>query len=379
MIDRHWLTMIVGTLTVTFVTAPSARAGESGVPMLSGVVVCTSSNSDPSYDAEKRSYVSEIFTVNVEQLDAVNNAYRRFLQTRYHVKDNTWCRNAGQGQMSESQARTYEKHEWAKNRVGGFKVIETGWTYTAAENHFAYICTANAARWTGTRAQNVYVRATNPIEIPTSSELEIYQAWAAQLKQSHPELQNVQAGCIRMVAEDAAARQKRLQAMDQNWGSWEIVHVPFSFASSGQPAAEPVQGEPVEAVNQPPAKPKPIAPTTVTTPPPAPKPSVASAPAKPAAPPGVFVTCNSNSFQDRARYYNPPVSVTSGDYAAWMASYQKFLQMNYKYGTGVSCSKLPTLAEAQSYFKEITDTARLTTKDNLDRPWPVVVTNWKYP
>jgi hypothetical protein len=43
------------------------------------------------------------------------------------------------------------------------------------------------------------------------------------------------------------------------------------------------------------------------------------------------------------------------------------------------CSKSQTLAEAQSYFNEITDTAPLTTKDSLDRPWPVVLTNWKYP
>ena len=237
----------------------------------------------------------------------------------------------------------------------------------------------------------MYVRATNPIEIPTSSELEIYQAWAAQLKQSHPELQNVQAGCIRMVAEDAAARQKRLQAMDQDWGSWEIVHVPFSFASSGQPAAEPV---PSEAVNQaaapsaaaqstavapPPTKPKPIAPIPVTTPSPAPKPSGASAPVATAAPQGVFVTCNSNSFYDKARYYNPPIEVKGNDYAAWQASFQKYLQTNYKYGTGVMCSGAKTLAEAQSYFKEITDTARLTKTNNLGNLWPVVVTSWKYP
>jgi hypothetical protein len=125
--------------------------------------------------------------------------------------------------------------------------------------------------------------------------------------------------------------------------------------------------------------PQPPAPKPVTPPPPKPAVTNATQPKPPAAAKGIFVTCNSNSFQDRARYYNSPVQVTGGDYAAWMASYQKFLQTNFKYGTGVMCNKSPTLAEAQSYFKEITDTARLTTKDNLDRPWPVVITNWKYP
>jgi hypothetical protein len=124
----------------------------------------------------------------------------------------------------------------------------------------------------------------------------------------------------------------------------------------------------------------PPAPTSKPVTPPPPKPVVAAAaPKPPAAAKGIFVVCNTNSFQDRARYYNSPIQVTSGDPAAWQASYQKFLQTNFKFGVGVMCSKLPTLAEAQSYFKEITDTARLTTKDNLDRPWPVVVTNWKYP
>jgi hypothetical protein len=59
-------------------------------------------------------------------------------------------------------------------------------------------------------------------------------------------------------------------------------------------------------------------PNPVTPPPPKPVVAVA-APKPPAAAKGIFVTCNSNSFTDRARYYNPPVSVTGGDYTAWMA------------------------------------------------------------
>jgi hypothetical protein len=127
----------------------------------------------------------------------------------------------------------------------------------------------------------------------------------------------------------------------------------------------------------------PQAPTPKPVTPPPPKPAT-PAPSKPVVavivPSKVtYLTCNSNSFTDKARYYNPPIEVTSGDYASWQASFQKYLQTNYKYGSGVSCNDQKTLADAQSYFKEITDTARLTTKDNLDRPWPVVITNWKYP
>jgi len=135
-----------------------------------------------------------------------------------------------------------------------------------------------------------------------------------------------------------------------------------------------------QAAPAPQPKPKPAAPSAPATPQ-APKPVVAAAvpPKPPASVKGIFVVCNTNSYQDRARYYNSPIEVTSGDPAAWQASYQKFLQTNFKFGVGVMCSKLPTLAEAQSYFKEITDSARLTTKDMLDRPWPVVVTDWKYP
>ena len=170
--------------------------------------------------------------------------------------------------------------------------------------------------------------------------------------------------------------QRRMFAI-RNHSSIETTHWTYEGAVEGGAANSSSASAGVSAPTT--AAPQPPTPNPVT--PPAPKPALAvtSLPKPLPAAKGIFVVCNTNSFQDRARYYNSPIQVTSGDPAAWQASYQKFLQTNFKFGVGVMCSKLPTLAEAQSYFKEITDTARLTTKDNLDRPWPVVVTSWKYP
>ena len=230
MFGRRWLTMMLSALTVTFAIAPSARAGETVVRGAKGILFCQAWNN------QKRYYVSDVFTVDDKQ-GTLDLAWRQFLLTKYHVRDSTSCVGAVQGEMTEAQARAYQKQQWAKNRASGFQVIETGWKFSAAETRLTMICTVHAARWTGTRAQNVFGRATNPIEIPPSAELELYQAWSAQLKQGHPELERVQAGCIRMVAEDAAARQKRLEAMDQEGAGpqsgWELIHVPFSFTPGG--------------------------------------------------------------------------------------------------------------------------------------------------
>ncbi len=239
MINPRYRALIIGTLTAAFASIQPADAGETVAPAVKGAVVCNSYNTDRSADAEKRQYVSAVFQTDAVDTAALTTAFRRYLQTQYHVQDGATCRTAGQAQMTESAARTYEQGQWGTIRAQGFKVIETGWAYTAAEDHFTYICTANAARWTGTRAVNVFARATNPIEIPTAAALELSNAWTVQLKQTHPELQRVQAGCIRMVAEDAAARQKRLQAMDQESAGpasgWELIHVDWSFAPSGTP------------------------------------------------------------------------------------------------------------------------------------------------
>lgn len=153
------------------------------------------------------------------------------------MKDGISCGGAVLGQMNEAQARAYQKQLWARNRTLGFKIIETGWKYTAAEAHFAYLCTANAERRIDGRRQHVFVRATAPIEIPTAAVTELSNAWAARIQETHPDVSVAGGGCIPLKPEDDADRQKRLQYMDQEKSGWEIVHVPFSFTPSGKAAA----------------------------------------------------------------------------------------------------------------------------------------------
>jgi hypothetical protein len=225
-------------MTVLVLAVSAAYAGESSVNRVAGIYVCQ------SYNNQKQVYVSDVFTVNAEQ-DALNLAYSRFLLEKYHVKDGISCGGAVLGQMNEAQARAYQKQQWARNRNLGFTIVETGWKYTAAEAHFAHLCTANAARWTGTRSQHVFVRATDVIEAPAWAENELANAWAARIKETHPEVRDAQSGCIRMVAEDDAARQKRLLVVDQEMtgpnSGWELVHVPFSFTPSGKAAETQTQ------------------------------------------------------------------------------------------------------------------------------------------
>lgn len=160
--------------------------------------------------------------------------------------------------------------------------------------------------------------------------------------------------------------QRRMFAI-RNHSVIETTHWKYAGAIEGGASTAPPSPPPAP-------KPKPVTPSSAKLV------AASAAPAKPpAATKGIFVTCNSNSFSDRARYYNLPIEVASGDYAAWQASFQKYLQSNFKYGTGVACNKAVTLAGAQSYFKEIYETAKLTTTDNLGRPWPVVITHWNFP
>ena len=48
------------------------------------------------------------------------------------------------------------------------------------------------------------------------------------------------------------------------------------------------------------------------------------------------------------------------------------------YDRNIACTKLPTLAEAQSYYQETSD-ARRSTTDLNGKLVPLIVTNWKYP
>jgi hypothetical protein len=70
--------------------------------------------------------------------------------------------------------------------------------------------------------------------------------------------------------------------------------------------------------------------------------------------------------------------VTSGDANAWSASYAKYLQAKYRYDRNIACTKFPTLADAQSYYKETSD-ARRSTTDLNGQLVPLVITDWKYP
>lgn len=127
-------------------------------------------------------------------------------------------------------------------------------------------------------------------------------------------------------------------------------------------------------------QPKPATPAA----PPAPKPVVASATPKPgppassAATKGLFVVCNGIDLLAGKLFFNPPVEVTNGTADAWSASYAKFLLTNYRYDRNIACSKLPTLDEAQSYYKETSD-ARRGAYDLNGKPVPLTITNWKYP
>lgn len=165
----------------------------------------------------------------------------------------------------------------------------------------------------------------------------------------------------------AEAEAKRRQLIDDAIKSWGPKGV---YLLDWKPQAAP----------PPNPEPRPAAQST----PPASNAVTASATLKPASPApaaarkGQFIVCNGEDLAAGKYFYNPPVEVTSGDYSAWMASYAKFLLTKYKYDRNVSCSKLPTLAEAQSYYK-VTSESRLGAKDLMGKPATFVTTSWKYP
>lgn len=70
MIDRRAWTALLCALTVIVLSASAAYAGEGGVNRVNGIYVCQ------SYNDQKQLYVSDVFTVNVEQ-DTLNAAYSR--------------------------------------------------------------------------------------------------------------------------------------------------------------------------------------------------------------------------------------------------------------------------------------------------------------
>lgn len=235
---RVSIALSMAALAAAIAVSPIVPAGEAPPPVLKGVYVCR------SYSDAKRMYVSDVFTANAEQ-QAVYNAYRRFLRTKYHVEDQFWCGGANQGPMTEAQARELQKKNWATFRTQGYTVVETGWKFTASEAHFAHLCIAYATRLQNNRDKRVYARATEFIEAPASAEPELDNAWRAHLKQLHPELRDETPACTRWVDEDAAARQKRLKDNDQEVAGYangpELLLVPFSFTPSGKAAEVPEQ------------------------------------------------------------------------------------------------------------------------------------------
>jgi hypothetical protein len=193
---------------------------------------------------QKKQYVSDIMQDLVEP-DQAKTAFARFVDAKYHEQGYSACGGAGEGQMSVDEARAYQVKTWARNRTIGYEIIETGWTHTAAEAHFAYLCIAHAAQVTSTGSKNFFVRSTDVIEIPVAAENELNLAWQAELKHSHPELYIADQGCSTVPAEDAAARQKRLETIDESsvGPNFTRLHVPFSFTPSGRTAPQPQASE----------------------------------------------------------------------------------------------------------------------------------------
>lgn len=174
-------------------------------------------------------------------------------------------------------------------------------------------------------------------------------------------------GCMYFptAAEAEAKRREIIDTITRNVGPQGVVEIDW------KPQAEPAP------------QPKPAAPAAPATPQ-APKPAAASATPKPnppassAATQGLFVVCNGIDLLAGKLFFNPRVEVTSGNADAWSASYAKYLLTKYKYDRNIACTKLPTLAEAQSYYKETSD-ARRSTTDLNGKPVPLIITTWKYP
>lgn len=227
---RRWIALPCAT-TVLVLAVSAAYAGGEVANKAGGIFV------SQSYNDQKQVYVSDVFTLHGE-MDIIHTAYSRFLLEKYHVKDPVSCGGAVLGKMDEAQARTYQKQQWAKNRTLGFKITETGWKYSGAVLHFPFLCSSSAERWTNGRSKNVFLRATDVVDAPTSAEAELYNAWVARVKETNPDVRVAESGCVRMTPEDDAARKKRLLYVDQEKGgpNWEVVHVPFSFTATGKAA-----------------------------------------------------------------------------------------------------------------------------------------------
>lgn len=175
-----------------------------------------------------------------------------------------------------------------------------------------------------------------------------------------------EAGCLysATAAEAEAKRKALIDGVTKALGPQAVSLIDWKpqAASASKPEPQP------QTQSTPPVS-NPVAAPATPTP---------SAPMPVAATKGLFVVCNGIDLPAGKLFFNPPVEVTSGDANAWSASYAKYLLTNYKYDRNVACNKLPTLAEAQSYYKETSD-ARRGMQDLNGNPAPLVITSWKYP
>ena len=176
-----------------------------------------------------------------------------------------------------------------------------------------------------------------------------------------------EAGCsyFPTAAEAEAKRREIMDEIIKNLGPQAVVVI--DWKPQGGPAPQPKPAAPATPAT--PQAPKPV--TSSATPKPSP-------PAASAAPKGLFVVCNGIDLLAGKLFFNPPLEVTGGDADVWSASYAKYLLTNYKYDRNIACTKLPTLAEAQSYYKETSD-ARRSTSDLNGKSVPLIVTGWRYP
>ena len=232
MTQRQRGVLLAVTLTAVFVSIPAAHAGGEISNVSTGIVVCQVLAPD-----QTTLYVSDVFAVSVDA-DKLRTTFDRSLVEKYHVQVTASCGGATLGQMTVAQARAYQQKQRAWHRANGKKVIETGWVYTEAAAHFPYLCCAHASRG----PKNVFARTSDTIDIPSTAAEEPTGAWRAHLKETHPELVIADSGCTPQTVEDAAARKKRLQYIDNHSVSstFEIVHVPWTFTPSGKATAPPV-------------------------------------------------------------------------------------------------------------------------------------------
>jgi hypothetical protein len=374
------------------IVGTSATAGETLPPISTNATIgfaCMASGGRFEYD-------SAAFAVknpgpNYSDLDKLvqrmDSAFKAWLQQKYDFQGYAQC-----GQY-DTLAEAKKWLEWRKSESEqpgkNYQLVRTDWTFsggsdaaapavtpaTPAAQSAAVATGSSTGYWACASVANGVRYESAVFAGPNDSmrQRRAFFGFRAFMAERHPALPS-QGTCDWRPTRAAAEAWLSQFGAGINGGVTESVPTGWS-PDNGPTATAPSQTTTTHVATATPA-PKPAAPPVM-----APKPSVApnpSAPATSVAPKGTFVVCNAVNLGSMQRLYNPPLQVESGDYPDWMASYKRFVQTNYKFDRGVRCSKFPTLTAAQSYYKEITDTAKLTTEFN-GKPAPLIITNWKYP